>query len=1156
MTRFRLHLNPNPHLNLNLPVTRPGRKAIKIKMRIRIKTTFALAIALAIQNAPAAEPVPSTAQLEFFEKRIRPVLADSCYSCHSAASGKAKGGLRLDSREGVRKGGDSGPAVVPGKPDESLLIKAVRYSDKELQMPPAKNGGKLSPEKLADLESWVMMGAPDPRPNSAAISKASGEADLTNARQHWAFKPVTAPTVPAVKAKAWIQTPVDAFVLARLDEKNLQPAPPADRRTLLRRVYFDLIGLPPTPGEMAAFLADGSPDSLAKVVDQLLSSPRYGERWGRYWLDVARYADTKGYVFQEERRYPFSYTYRDYVICALNDDKPIDRFLLEQIAGDRLVTEQDKSSLAALGFLTLGRRFLNNENDIIDDRIDVVMRGTQGLTVGCARCHDHKFDPIPSTDYYALHGIFASSHEPAEKPLLGALRETDDYRAFLAKKAGIEAKIEAKAREEVDAFLAKERGNSGDYLIAAHDAPLRRKDASLETFAGERKIQPAILGRWINLLDDPATTNDAVLGAWIAFTKLSATNFATQAAELMARQFKGSNIATNINPLVLAAFTNAPPTSLKDVANRYEEVFKATEKAWTDALANAKKNKVAPPTALADANREAMRRWLQGELAPSALPFAEARQIIERHIDNQTVGLRQEIEALNWTHPGAPARAMALLDNSKPRNSRVFIRGNPGNHGAEVPRRFPAVLANEPRAFTNGSGRLELARTIASRDNPLTARVFVNRVWGWHFGTPLVRTPSDFGVRTEAPAQLDLLNWLAATFMDQEWSLKKLHRAIVLSSTYQQSSDPMPRNVAADPDNALLHHHPRQRLDFEALRDTLLAASGSLDATTGGQPVDILAEPFSGRRTIYGFIDRQNLPGLFRTFDFANPDVSSPGRFRTTVPQQALFLMNSPFVEQQARRLANRPEIATAAGDDAKLTALHQLLFQRTPTADELRLARAFLRMQPASAHRSQPAWQYGAGLYDASTARITNFRRFTNFSANTGWHPDKDFPSKQSGWVCVGGGGGHPGATPALASVRRWTAPIAGTIVIEGTLQHDSKEGDGVRGRIVSSRGGLLGEWSAHHGSKPVSVARLEVSAGETIDFAVDCVGSEGFDSYAWAPVVRYSAGDLDALTQTEFRADKDFSGPAGGKSPAPLSAWEQYAQVLLLSNELAFVD
>jgi hypothetical protein len=1116
--------------------------------------------ALALLNGIAAAAELPADQIEFFEKRIRPVLIESCYKCHSTESGKAKGGLLLDTKTGVLQGGDSGPALVAGRPEDSLLIKAVRYVDKELQMPPESAGGKLAPEKVADLEAWVKMGAPDPRTAHAAAKAASDFPDIAKARAHWAFQPVTAPPVPAVKDRSWVRTPVDAFVLAKLEAKGIQPAPPADKQTLLRRLSFDLTGLPPSPQEMDDFLQDESRDAYEKAVDRLLASPRYGERWGRYWLDVARYADTKGYVFQEERRYAFSHTYRDYVIRAFNDDKPFDRFLLEQIAADQVLEQlktPDRSALAALGFLTLGRRFLNNPHDIIDDRIDVVMRGTQGLTVTCARCHDHKFDPISAKDYYALHGVFASSEEPAEKPLLGTVRDQAAYDDYLRKKSEIEAKMEAVIQKEVDKFLAEQRAKSGDYLLAARDAKRLPKETKVETFAGERKVTLEILRRWMAFLDERAQGQDPVLGPWFAFAALPEKDFAASARDFVASLSANANADKRVNVRVIQAFTNATPGSLKNVAATYGKLLAEVDKAWTDARDQAKKTSAPPPVALPDKDLEALRVILFSETAPPNLPTAEARRVIDRHLDNLTVSHRQQIEALQWTHPGVPPRAMALVDKSKPRNSRVFIRGNPGHPGAEVPRRFLEVLAGpNPPPFTNGSGRLELAQAIASRDNPLTARVFVNRVWGWRFGAALVRTPSDFGVRTEAPVQRDLLDWLAATFMDRGWSVKQLHRLMLLSNTYRQSSNPDPQTAALDPDNRWLHHFNRRRLDFEAMRDTLLAASGQLDLTAGGLPVDLLQPPFSGRRTVYGFIDRQNLPGLFRTFDFANPDATSPQRFATTVPQQALFMMNSPFVVEQARALVARPELKAAGDDDAKLTALNRLVFQRPPAPDEAALARQFLQTRTTRAASEQPLWQYGSAQFDEATGHVTYFRRFTNYTAKSGWHPEKKFPGDQSGWVLINSTGGHPGAVPKLASVRRWTAPMAGVVTITGALKHSQKEGDGVRGRVVSSRAGLLGEWKAHNSSATTLVPRHEVSAGEVIDFLVDCVGSVDYDSYTWAPVLRYIEGDLAALPRAEFSAEREFAGPDQLSAPAPLSAWEQLAQVYLLSNELMFVD
>src|ERR1041385_4039552 len=466
---------------------------------------------------PVLAAAPSAEQIEFFESKVRPVLAEHCYNCHSAKAEKLKGGLKVESSDGLTKGGPRGPAVVPGQPDESLLIKAIRYTDPDLQMPPKNK--KLSNEQIATLEAWVKMGAPMP-----AGTPASRGTDVAKVRaKHWAFQSVSKPKRPSVKNARWIQTPVDDFILAKLEANKIKPTPAADRRTLIRRLSFDLTGLPPTYEEVEGFVHDKDPQAYSKLVDRLLSSPHYGERWGRYWLDVARYADTKGYLAGgEERRYPFSFTYRDYVVRAFNEDKPYDQFLVEQIAGDLVAgrtnvlagkdasAHGDNRNLAALGFLTLGRRFLNNQNDIIDDRIDVVTRGTLGLTVACARCHDHKFDPIPTKDYYSLHGVFASSEEPGELPLLGPLKDSPDYQDFLKQKAKIEAESEEYKLKEIAQYMAELRHDVGNYLLAAHEAGKMEDQSKFDTFAGERKVNPTVLRRWMSDLDARAKKPDPI----------------------------------------------------------------------------------------------------------------------------------------------------------------------------------------------------------------------------------------------------------------------------------------------------------------------------------------------------------------------------------------------------------------------------------------------------------------------------------------------------------------------------------------------------------------------------------------------------------------------------------------------------------------------
>jgi hypothetical protein len=965
---------------------------------------------------------PATQQIEFFEKKIRPLFADRCYACHSEKAEKLKGGFRLDTPEMLLKGGTSGAAIVPGDPDASLLIKAVRYTDPDLQMPPKNK--KLPEEEITSLETWVKMGAPLPRSTGGAHRLT----EVVEARaRHWAFQAVKKPAPPRVKRDRWVQTAVDNFVLAMLEKKNLTPAPAADRRTLIRRVTYDLLGLPPTNEEVEAFHGDKRPDAYERLVERLLASPHYGERWARYWMDVARYGDTKGYLAGgAERRYAFSYTYRDYLIRAFNEDKPYDRFLIEQIAADLLLgapaslpesspnkqlagkdagaAREDKSMLTALGFLTLGRRFQNNENDIIDDRIDVVTRGTLGLTVACARCHDHKFDPIPTKDYYALHGVFASSQEPAELPLLGPLRDSPDYQDYLKQKAKIEVEIADFTAKEVASFTSELRQHVGDYLLGAHDATKLKDPSKFDTFAGERKLNPTLLRRWMSDLEARSKKPDPIFGPWFELAKLAETDskndFPTKGKLLLDKLAADPAIA---NSVVAKALAKAGSASLKDSAEVYNKVFEEVDSEWKAALAAATNSTSgksssaagtdarqfksliqdqsaskdqnlrtsAPtierkpcPTALASPEREALRQVLYAEGTPINLPKAEAEAVLARLLSDKTAPIRNKIEALNWTHPGAPPRAMALGDRAKPRNSHVFKRGNPGSLGEEVPRRFLEILSEPGRPpFTNGSGRLDLARAIASPNNPLTARVYVNRVWLHHFGEGLVSSAGDFGVRTEEPPHRGLLDYLAASFVESGWSTKSLHRLILLSATYQQSSDPQPASLRADPDNRLLSHMNRQRLDFEALRDTLLAIGSKLDQNLGGLPVDIETEPFTTRRTIYGLIERQNLPAIFRTFDFANPDTSNQGRFRTTVPQQALFLMNSPFVIEQARNLAQRSEVKGAASRREKIQALHRLVFQRPAAPAEIQLGEKFIGAQPQTSDKISPLEKYAQVL-------------------------------------------------------------------------------------------------------------------------------------------------------------------------------------------------
>jgi hypothetical protein len=852
----------------------------------------------------AAEADLSPEAVEFFETRIRPVLAEHCYECHSGKSDVLQAELRLDSAEQMRKGGQSGAVIEPGNPAESLLISALKYESYE--MPPT---GKLPDAVIGDFEQWVSMGAPDPRTIEEVADDGEAQKDP---RDHWSFKAPVKSAAPAVEQRSWPRTVIDSFVLSRLEAAGLKPSAEADPRTLLRRLSYDLTGLPPTKEELDEFAARYSDAEYEQAVDRLLASPRFGERWGRYWLDLARYADTKGYLFEEDRNYPHAYKYRDWVIAAFNGDMAFDEFVVSQIACDQT---PDASDAAASGFLTLGRRFLNAQPDINDDRIDLMTRGLMGLTVACARCHDHKYDAIPTADYYSLYGVLASSTETPQENL------------------------------------------------------------------------------------------------------------------------------------------------------------------------------------------------------PS------------------------------------------MLAEGTPVDQPIFLRGNSGSPGPKTPRRFLSCLSEgEQPPFTNGSGRLELARAIASRDNPLTARVWANRVWTRLLGRGIVTTPSDFGVRGEPPSHPELLDWLAVTFMEEGWSTKRLIRRIVLSNVYRQASLPREDAREVDPENALLAGMNRRRLDLEAARDSVVLAAGRLDETRGGPSVQLTQAPFPTRRAVYGFIERQNLPAFFRTFDFANPNTPSASRPQTASPHQALFLLNSPFTLEQSRALAERAAASpTETSDEARIANIYNFALKRGPTTEELSEAKAFIAASEASDEAARiaalPRWQYGWGKYDPLSDRVA-FNPFGHFVNNT-WQAGEAFPDPQLGYIMLNVEGGHPGDAEHQV-VRRWTAPAAGTLRIEGELKHPAAEGNGVAASVVSSSRGRVGEWTAAHGASATVVETVEVAAGDTIDFVVDSLREPSHDTFAWRTTLRLERADGAVET---WNSHDGIDGPKP-PAPAPLDRWGQLAQVLLMCNEFMFVD
>ena len=912
-------------------------------------TPAAAILATAAAVYGAATPAISPEQRDFFENKIRPIFANSCMECHSEEKGKTKGSFNMDSRESTLKGGETGPSLKPGDVKNSLLIKAVTWED-DLQMPPKK---KLSTEEIEDLKKWVAMGAPDPRePNKAVKDKKS----------HWAFQPVSRPELPKVNNPGWCVNSIDKFVLSKLESKSMLPASPAGREALLRRAYFDLIGLPPSPRQIEAFVRDPNPDeAYARVIDQLLADPGYGERWARHWLDTARYSDTTGVVGNarfEDYRYAYAYSYRDWVINAINTDLPYDQFIVNQLAADK-VPNNKKENLAAMGFLTVGQRF-GQKDEVINDRIDVIGRGFLGLTIACARCHDHKFDPITAADYYALRGVFDSITEPKEGPLISGDPNSPAVLEFNKRLVDLENKA-------YDAFFTMQREVSDRVRKNGEDlfkiAYLSRRDATAE----EKKEATDLLDKTkiqARFVDDTTRISDnhPVTGIFSKMLTLKDNR-----DKLFSLILEGKSKGPRYNQEVVDFLKKQPqpfPNDLSKVAALYGKMLLAFEPKVAQLYAELRDPTKAPDTA----NKPAL------ELATYPLPMMPRADLTLDGLREQGKrwGLNfggqlegrsglAKINELKLTFKGGPVRAMVVEDLPRPKDSPLFVRGNPPKGDEKpriIPRQFIEVLSTDgkPTPFKQGSGRLELAQAIASKTNPLTARVLVNRVWMYHFGEGLVRTPDDLGNQAGAPSHPELLDFLASWLVEDygaakpAWSVKALHKAIMLSKTYQQASNTSFRNSVVDyqkldPSNTMIWHANVRRLDFESFRDSLLSMAGTLDRTMNGPAVNITEEPYTFRRSVYGYIDRASMPDLLMQFDMSNPDQPNTKRTSTIVPQQALFLMNSPFILEVLHNIAKRPEIVQAVeqNTDAGINAIFRVVLQRLPTPIERKMATSFL---------------------------------------------------------------------------------------------------------------------------------------------------------------------------------------------------------------------
>ena len=906
-------------------------------------------ILLPVLAAAVVADEPDAAGIEFFEKKIRPLFVQHCYECHSESK-KVKGGLQLDSRSGWTKGGDSGPAIVPGNLDESLLIEAVRY-DGDFQMPPK---GKLPGSAIRDLEEWVKRGAPDPRTGKPAASAAT-TIDLEAGRQFWSYRPIARPEVPAVQHAAWPRSDIDRFILAALEAKNLKPSPEADRTTLVRRLYFDLIGLPPTPEQIDAFVADESPNAYEELVDRLLASPQFGERWGRHWLDVVRYAESltlRGFVFKEAWRY------RDYVIDTFNADRPFDQFLREQVAGDLLPAgslEDRQRQVIATTFLVLGNNNLEEQDkqqlvmDVVDEQLDVIGRGLLAQTITCARCHDHKFDPIPTKDYYALAGILKNSrsleHANVSKwlevPLPVEPEREAVYKAHDETVADLQGKIKSLKQALAKADAAK--GQTGPAVLAAADLPGVIVDDSQAKKVGNWKASQ-FNKRYIGdgyIHDEDREKGQKTLTFLPELPKAGRyeVRLAYNGGESRSATVPVTVFSADGEKTITVNQKDVPPIDGRFISlgqfrfelNGQGFVIVSNEDTQGHVIADAVQFLPIEDAATSDAKAVA-------KASPA-----------DSQSGDEIKQLEKQLKDLQASGPKRPM-AMTVLEEKDIADTYIHVRGSVHNKGETVPRGFLQVAtpAEAPQVSAKQSGRKELAEWMTSPDNPLPARVMANRVWHWLMGAGLVRTTDNFGTTGERPSHPELLDHLATRFMDSRWSTKQLIREIVCSQTYRQVSATSPAGQAADPENRLLWRMNRRRLDAECLRDAILSADRTLVLDQGGPsyPDDLAADygfVYTGlRRSVYAPVFRNALPELFEAFDFADPSLVSGARTTSTVAPQALFLMNHPFVIEHARTAAKRLQ-TDVTSDGERIRLAYRRILGREPTDGERDVALRFL---------------------------------------------------------------------------------------------------------------------------------------------------------------------------------------------------------------------
>jgi hypothetical protein len=825
---------------------------------------------------------------------------------------------------------------------------------------------------LRILAAWILIGL-------LGIGSMEAALPAGMSSNHWAYRPVGNPVPPPSADPS--HTDIDRFIVAALQSSGLSLSAPSSQWDWIRRATFDLTGLPPSWEEARAFMTDTSPDAREKVLDRLLNSPRYGERWGRHWLDLARYADTHGGSAIGFTRFPFSYTYRDYVIRSFNADVPYERFVTEQIAADQLGLKENDPALAGLGFLTVGMQY-RNRHDVIDDQIDVVSRGLMGLTVACARCHDHKFDAISTRDYYSLYAALAASGVPDSLPVIDSGKTNDARRDYQRELVRLQTRHDDMAAEHNEVMRGRLRMQVGLYLREiAKGVP--EQDVSTEFLSYRTDdIRPLILNRWRDYLAGMPDT-DPVFGLWVRLARLPADGFEGGCTNLLNTLHKENGDPAAIkdlhklpaeaprwNPMVLDAMGRKPRKTLVDVADAYGELFSAVHQGWLKALMTASAEGADGAEIIPDEDRRQLeinspvlrqlRRHLYGGNTPTAVSEAMALKLLNRTVNDTLSGRRGGIHDLHLNAAGSPARAMVLTESPAPAAFHVLKRGNPLARGETVMPRFLSALSrSDAEPFPEGSRRLGLARAVVSSDNPLTRRVLVNWVWQHHFGQGLVRTPDDWGTRGNRPTHPELLDHLASAFAADGGSIKRLHRRIMLSAVYAQGSLENEKFRNLDPDNQFWWRMPTRRLEMEAMLDSMLWASGELDLMAGGRPFDRQAQAGVLRRSVYAFVNRDIVSNLASTFDAANPSSCTARRPDTTVPQQALFALNSEFVQDRAKALAALTGQAAGRDDALRVRELYRRVLAREPRPAELDRLLRFVQTGDETAQAA--AWQQAA---------------------------------------------------------------------------------------------------------------------------------------------------------------------------------------------------